>query len=391
MNEIKRWTDKEFIKNFWVAKDKDGDIWLDYGKFVNDPINKDCEFFILVGENGIGKSYSMEEEFFKELEKENGNINIWGRLTNSEASRCVIYWNNILKRHGINADNGMANKKKEWTVNTSGVYRYGELKLPFVYVKNIAISQPPIEGLVDTVIDEILMESNAQEQFKRTVTFSNPIKLLMMLQDRARVSHQDKVPRTFLIANLHTPESDFFTNLQYYPSFEKLHGGESDIFTYMTSTKLKVSVCVIGDNLIKDICKINKKIARQQERNERIGIVKYPIPEKELQRIIPEPKGIEFYAQISYEGKNNYFSFYKFEKNKIYIKHEVNVKAPCFCLNAEDHSELNTYLATENSVYKIFQPIIDLKHSGDRIYYDSPYTRDIFDNIINDVEYTDLS
>jgi len=374
MNKIlKTWTDTEFIEQYWTTEDATGCKWLSYDKFIAE---NPCEFNIIVGDNGISKSWSLAEAFFQGIM--DGRKQIWGRIRQTEKVRCIQEWTGIFERHKITVKNGTPNDKNEWTINADGVYHYTKLVMPFIYMTNIAVSQPSFEGLEQMVIDEILWNSEDGIKSAQPV-FKEPIKTLLLLQDRARVSHQKETPRTFLVANLHQPESDFFTGLQYYPNWEKLHNGESDLMVYITPQGLKVSVLVLGNNLIQQAAELNWKIKNQIEREKRLNVEKYAVPDGRLQKIYEIPSDFEPWYNLNWQDCTFTIGWSN-EYNSVYCMKKIGYHyedLPWFSIEIQNHTELDLFIAEKDEVLTQFRDILRNKHDGDKVRYDSPYTQEL--------------
>jgi len=379
---IKTWTDIEFIEQYWTTTDNTGCKWLAYDKFIAE---NPCEFNILIGDNGISKSWSLAEAFFQGIL--DGRKQIWGRIRATEAQRCVQEWTSIFARHGINVKNGSQSDKTQWCINRDGVYYYSTLVMPFVYMTNIAVSQPSFEGLEQMVIDEILWNQEDGMKSSQPV-FKDPIKTLLLLQDRARVSHQSETPKTYLIANLHQPQSDFFTGLQYYPDWEQLHNGESDLMIYETQQGLKVSVLILGSNIIELAAERNWKIKNQIEREKRMNVTKYAVPAGCLQRIWAIPSDFEPWYNFNWEQttftigwSNEYEGIYVMKKPQDQYN---DIKWYSAILS--DHTEQDLYLAEKEELLDCFRDLLRNKHNGDRIFYDAPYSQELISVFIEKLE-----
>jgi len=374
MNKIlKTWTDTEFIDQYWTATDSSGCKWLEYNKFVSE---NPCEFNILVATNGTGKTWSLLESFFDGIMQ--GKKQIWGRIRATEATRCVQEWSALFARHNIIVKNGTPQEKIMWTINRDGVWYYTKLMMPFIYMSNIAISQPGgFEGLERMVIDEVLWNQDDGIKAAQPI-FKDPIKTLLMLQDRARVSHQSKTPQTFLIANMHQPQSDFFTGLNYFPDWAKLHAGESDLMIYETPWGLKVSVVVIGDKQVGLAAQNNWKIANQIAREKRLNVRKYAIPRGELQKIWEFPDDFEPWCNINW-NKDSYTIGWSNRYDSVYVMkkpYEGYDNLEAYSIAIADHTSVDLFLANKEDVESQFSSFLRAKHKGDMIRYDAPYTQE---------------
>jgi len=384
MNQIiKTWTEDEFIESYWTKEDSSGCKWLAYDKFIAE---NPCEFNILVADNGTGKSWSMAESFFQGII--DGKKQIWGRIRATESQRCVQEWTAIFARHGIMVKSGAPGEKKEWVINRDGVWNYARLVLPFVYMSNIVISQPGgFEGLQEMVIDEILWNKEDGMKSAQPV-FKDPIKTLLMMQDRARVSHQGEIPKTYLIANLHQPESDFFTGLQYFPNWTKLHAGESDMMIYETPLGLKVSVLILGDNLVRKAAELNWKIKNQLEREKRLGVQKYAVPDGSLQRIWEVPPDFAPLYNINW-NLNSFTIGGSDEYGCYYILRKPNGEfedLPWYSMRITDHTSKDLFVAHRDEIYALFSDLLHAKHEGDRIRYDSPFALENISKLIEQLD-----
>jgi len=387
MNRIlKTWSEQEFIDQYWTTTDNTGCKWLAYDKFIAE---NPCEFNILIGDNGISKSWSLAEAFFQGIL--DGRKQIWGRIRASEKAKCVQEWIAIFERHGIIAKNGNPKDKVEWSINGDGVWKYEKLVMPFVYMTNIAVSQPSFEGLQRMVIDEILWNQEDTAN-SRPITFKNPIKSILLLQDRARVSHQSEVPTTYLIANLHQPQSDFFSGLQYFPNWTKLHNGESELMIYKTPQGLKVSVIILGTNLVHKASEMNWKIRNQLEREQRLNVKKYAVPSGALQKIYECPD--DFEPQYNFNWMQNSFTVGTSQiYNSFYVMKKPDNsydELPWYSILVSDHTAQDLFLCEREDMLSQFYNLLRAKHNCDNIRYDAPFTQENVDEVLNQIEHIRL-
>jgi len=353
---------QDFVSSYSI-QDKDGDYWLDYNKFQKD---YQSEVNILIGNNSTGKSYSLEELYFDWITHDKKCI--WMRLMYSESQRCVNLWYCVFKRHGIDILVGKEGVKKEWTVNTSGIWHYNELVCGFAWLKNIAVSQPTLEGIKGLAVDEILTDTSVEGI--KPPTFKNPIALLTKVADRARMSFNDELSPIWLIGNPHSYETDFFSDVNFYPDYEKLYNGGSIFQQYKTPNGLTVSVCWLGDDWDSWLRAHNKKFDRQCAKSERLGVDKYPKPHPLTCKIVARPDDLVPLYSISYSECQA--TIYQWE-NHLYIdKFDMNLECPRYCIEKDDYfhglfkSLAKDDLAmTFNSIYTHW--------SNAEIYASSPY------------------
>jgi len=299
-----------------------------------------------------------------------------------EASRCVDAWNSILVREGLA---GMCEAKPAGVFYNPGYNKRNRAKfppvlvIPFVYWASPDASTPGFEGVKYLVSDEIL----GGNEFRK-FAMKEPVSVLRKLTKRARAHFNTNEGRTVncLIANPHTPESDWFTDLELDWSWKDTYEGKNIFLKYETSNGLKVCFAWIMDT-----SRVPNEYLQAQDREDvRWGTSGYNKefwnPRKKV--IFPKRDDVEYtpICGIQTIKKVNkqvikdtiLLSTYSYNgEDYLYCEPMGNQNVPIYSIEAVAHDN-DTFLRDEHAVWDKLSWLSDY-HMNATIRYCSPYIR----------------
>jgi len=392
MRMIKTWTEQEFFDSYIPEG------WMLFDKWIEE--NPDADMFVIVGNNSIGKSYSLMQLLVKEIKKQIEHIKqtgtrspdgmIWCRNLKEEAKRCVDGWQDMITASGLNRtveitpqgiyyDKSVALKGK-WRAAAIREQKFPRvLIMPFVYWNSTDASTPPLEGTKYIVSDEFL-SGNEKSKF----VMKDWIGALRKLTKRTRAHFNTNGGRTVncFIANPHTPESDLFSQLELDFSWKDIYNDQNIFIKYETSTGLRVCFawCMNIDRIQ------NEYLQAQNREDKRWGTTGY---DKELwnpryKNIFPALEDIEYSpicAVQTYKKLNTnvvretvLLSTYTYNGEQfIYCSPYKGEDVPIYSIEAVAHGE-DCYLQDKESVWNKLEWLSDA-HMNSIIRFSSPYIR----------------
>jgi len=378
---LKVWTDKKFFDEFAKPSIYDRNWWYDFAPLLE----YDVDYILVGGDNSISKSFSFEEQWFKWMEQ--GKKLVWCRNLQTEANKCVYAWEDIIDRHSEVDEYG--NVKRKYAVNKDGIFsvnpytkKLDKLLIPFVYLKSLTSSTPPIENLYAALVDEII---TMDLEFKQIV-MKNPVSQMQKLFDRTRAAFNlDRSIPTVLLFNPHTWESDWFTDLEFDVPIDDLVAGKNYYCMYETSTGMHViAVIIMNTELLQAH---NEKVRHQVEENTRKGIVKYELPDPDAKSIyVIKPDNLEL--QFNLIGENEAFSCYKYmgSSNWYIGKYKRDKSVPTYTLSMTSHlSQRDTYLKMPSVISETLGDLLDAQVFA-QIHYQSVYLKTEFIKILEQIE-----
>ncbi len=232
--------------------------WLDLGEVVNfaAPFFSDIFLLFCVGDNSLGKTYSVENFFVQKMLE--GEKCCWIRNTSAECKTTIDGWLEVFRDPGRAAkyfarDNEYYKTldfSKVFKVSSAGIYRlrkdskgqfmipvkqfksidedYYELLCPFVWAKNGDLSIPQFEPVKYFCWDEII-PSNKAVVGTQGIDFTMKNPKLFLQKCINRLNRNFDTPICFFLANPNVLESDIYTSFGVKHDWDELVKGNDCI------------------------------------------------------------------------------------------------------------------------------------------------------------------
>jgi len=329
--------------------------WLRLDKIYED--NKDwLKILVCIGENSIGKTYSLEDLFCNAIK--NGEKCVWIRNTREEAIKCVNGWESALHRNAM---------KREYSVSKDGIIhkKSGEFVVPFVYMSSPDTSIPQIENCKYFGWDEFL-SGNEDRKF----VMEKPFRTLRNLMKRTVRKFSEIKPTVFLIANPHTPEADILSDLHIYIPYKHSYYGNDYIDVNKKTGIMVLQFTNISSWENENLIEQEKYFSSLKAKDDNDYTYLHPSAE----RIKPEPKRKQLIFNLTIENTQQMFSVYRCKNGKIWVGKYQRFRnvADNFCLLVEEKTNTNVRLIHQVDILDKFSEI------WNAIMYDVVYYQSLF-------------
>jgi len=332
--------------------------------------NKDwLKILVCIGENSIGKTYSVEDMFCNAIKA--GEKCVWIRNTREEAIKCVNGWNGAIERNGL---------KKEYSVSKDGIQhkKSGDWVVPFVYMSSPDTSIPQIENCKYFGWDEFL-SGNEKDKF----VMEKPFRAIRNLMKRTVRKFSEIKPVMFLIANPHTPEADILSDLGIYIPFKYSYYGNDYISVDKKSGIMVLQFTNISTWSNENLIEQDKYFSTLKAKDD----CDYNYLHPSAERIKPEPKRKQLIFNLTIENTQQMFSVFRCFNGKIWVGkyRKFRNSADNFCVSVDEKTNNNVRLIHQIDILDKFSEIWNAV-MYDEVFYQSLFVAEKMSIFYNNID-----